>query len=270
MTQFNKTRALAAAFLVALGGGSFAQNLPPAIQALQKRDISVLGTFPSKSGLTAYAAMVDGRPIALYVAPGGHVITGMALGEDGKGADEEALAATIHKPLGEPAWKQLEATHWIADGKSTAPRIVYVFTDPNCPYCAKFWNDARPWVESGKVQLRHVIVGILTPTSRAKAAALLADKNPSEALAAYEGVHAPTTVETLGAGGQPRPLGDQGLKPLANVPPELAAQLDASKALMTSFGLQGTPGVLWRDAKGSVQKRVGVPASILWEVLGPL
>jgi thiol:disulfide interchange protein DsbG len=270
MTQFNRTKALAAAFLVASGGACLAQILPPALQALQKRGISVLDTFPSKTGLKAYAAMVDGRPVAFYVAPDGHVIAGAALGEDGKGADEEALDAVARRPLGEQGWKQLDASHWIADGKPTAPRVVYMFTDPNCPYCAKFWNDARPWVDSGKVQLRHVIVGILTPTSRAKAAALLADKNPSEALAAYEGVHAPATATKLAAGGQARPLGDQGLKPLTNVSPDLATQLDENKALMSFFGLQGTPGLLWRDVKGSVQKRTGASGPALYEILGPL
>ena len=49
--------------------------------------------------------------------------------------------------------------------KKDAPGTVYVFTDPNCPYCSKFWADARPWVDSGAVVLRHVMVGILTPTS---------------------------------------------------------------------------------------------------------
>ena len=66
------------------------------------------------------------------------------------------------------AWRQLEASHWIADGRDGA-RVVYVFTDPNCPYCNKLWSEARPRVAAGKIQLRHVIVGILTPTRPGKA-----------------------------------------------------------------------------------------------------
>ena len=82
----------------------------------------------------------------------------------------------ISKPLTEKTWKQLESSTWIADGSKKAPRVVYVFTDPNCPYCNKFWSDARPWVKADKVQLRHVMVGILGPTSPGKAAALLSAK----------------------------------------------------------------------------------------------
>ena len=122
--------------------------------------------------------------------------------------EQRAVAA-----VGSDAWRQLETSHWIADGR-TGARVVYVFTDLNCPYCNKLWSDARPWVNSGKVQLRHVIVGILTPTSPGKAAALLADKDPSATLAAYEGQNA-FTVATALASGRPRPLADGMQQPLA-------------------------------------------------------
>ena len=116
-------------------------------------------------------------------------------------------------PTSERIWGQLAQATWLADGQAKAPRTVYVFTDPNCPYCNKFWSDARPWVDSGKVQLRHVIVGILTPTSPGKAAALLADKNPAQALDAYERGHLAATLKAM-ASGRLRPLGDAGLQPL--------------------------------------------------------
>ncbi len=170
---------------------------------------------------------------------------------------------------GEGAWKQLEGSAWIADGSAKAARVVYVFTDPNCPFCAKLWADARPWVASGKVELRHVIVGILTPTSRAKAAALLTDRNPSQALAAYEGLHAPGTAKALAAGQRPQPLGDEGLKPMASIPAQTAEKLDANARLMASFGLPATPGLVWRDAKGAIHERAGAADSILPEIFGP-
>ena len=77
-------------------------------------------------------------------------------------------------------WKQAEAAHWINDGQAKAPQTVYVFTDPNCPYCNKFWADARPWVDSGKVELRHIMVGILTPTSAGKALIPHSGRGPGE------------------------------------------------------------------------------------------
>ena len=165
-------------------------------------------------------------------------------------------------------WGQLEKSHWIADGRAGAPRTVYVFTDPNCPYCNKLWADARPWVDAGKVQLRHVVVGILTPTSAGKAAALLNEKNPAAALDAYERGHVATNAKTL-ASGRPRPLGDDGLKPLAPVPPVLQARLDANAELMASFGMRATPALVWKDAYGRVQMSQGAPEGELAAIYGP-
>lgn len=261
--------AVTACLLAATATVAQAESLPPAIQALQRQGITIIGSFPSKTGLQAYAAMADGRPAALYVTPQGDVIAGTALDAGGLALDAAALDAAVRKPLTEASWKQLEASSWIADGKDGAPRIVYVFTDPNCPFCAKLWLDARPWVEAGKVQLRHVLVGILTPTSAGKAAALLTAKDPAEALRSYEGAHAPAAAKAMGAGARPRPLADGPLQPLRVVPPPVAAQLDAHARLMASLGMQATPALVWRDAKGAIQKRSGAPDAVLAEILGP-
>ena len=165
-------------------------------------------------------------------------------------------------------WGQLEKSHWIADGREGAPRTVYVFTDPNCPYCNKLWADARPWVDAGKLQLRHVMVGILTPTSAGKAAALLGAKDPAAALNAYERGHAASNAKLL-VSGCPKPLGDEGVEPLATVPPALAAQLDANAKLMASNGLRVTPALEWMDARGGVQMRQGAPIADLAAIFGP-
>ena len=165
-------------------------------------------------------------------------------------------------------WRQLEVSHWIADGRDGA-RVVYVFTDPNCPYCNKLWSDARPWVTAGTIQLRHVIVGILTPTSPGKAAALLADKDPAAMLAAYEGQNA-FTVSTALASGRPRPLADGVLKPLTSIATAQQAQLTANEQLMTSLKLRATPALVWRDEQGALRTRQGLPEGDLASIFGAL
>lgn len=246
-----------------------AAPLPAPLQALQRQGLEIVGTFPSPGGLIAYAAYMGQRPVALYLTPDGkHVVAGTLLDAEGKDATSDALDKVVGKPMGDAVWRQLEKSHWIADGREGAPRTVYVFTDPNCPYCNKLWSDARPWVDAGKVQLRHVMVGILTPTSAGKAAALLGDKNPSAALAAHERGHAASNEKTL-ASGRPKPLGDDGVKPLSVVPPALQARLDANVKLMATYGLQATPAVVWRDRAGSVQMRQGLPGNELAAIFGP-
>ena len=242
---------------------------PAAVQALEKKGVTIVGTLPAPGGLNAWAGYTGQHPVALYVTPDGkHVIAGTMFDAEGNEVAEDALEKVVRGPMTAGAWKQLESARWIQDGKADAPRTVYVFTDPNCPYCNKFWADARPWVDSGKVVLRHVIVGILTPTSPGKAAALLSDKNPSEALAAYERANARSNKENM-QGGRPRPLADDGLKPLASIPPAIQAQLDANEKLMASLGVQATPAMVWRDPGGAIQLRTGAPDSVLPVVLGP-
>lgn len=262
--------AAAALGLIGVPDVVLAQPRPAPVQALEKQGLTVVGSFPSQGGLSAYAAFVGQRPVALYLTPDGkHVIAGTLFDADGKNLTSAALEKAVSKPMTDGIWRQLEKSRWIADGRDVAPRTVYVFTDPNCPYCNKLWADARPWVDAGKVQLRHVMVGILTPTSEAKAAALLSAKDPVAALAAYERDHMASTAKAL-AGGRPRPLSDDGLKPLSSIPAALQTQLDANAKLMAAYGLQATPALIWRDDKGVVQMSQGVPEGGLTAVLGAL
>lgn len=244
-------------------------ELPPAIQALQRQGARIVGSLESTSGLKAYAAIAGGQPLPLYVTPDGrHVIAGMALDDAGRSADEAALDRATRTPLSSDTWKELEGSHWIADGHSDAPRVVYVFTDPNCPYCSRFWADARPWVDNGRVQLRHIIIGILAPSSPAKAAALLSDKNPPSLFSAYETARAQALGKTV-ATPHPNAKPEELLTIAATPSPAIGRWIEANDELMAKLGLNGTPGVVWRDVHGAIQRRAGVPDALLPEILGP-
>lgn len=253
-----KKRTLALATLSILAGAfplaAQSADWPAPIKALEKQGIEVVGSFDAPGGLTGYAGLVDQQPVVVYVtADGQHAIVGPMI--DGRGANlsQQPLEKLVGKPMTERIWKALEGSTWIRDGKSSAPRVVYAFTDPNCPYCNKFWNDARPWVDAGKVQIRHVIVGILGPTSPGKAAALLGAKNPEAALAQHEKTHA-----------------QGGVKPLATIPAKARAQLSANGQLMQQLGAQATPTIYYRDERGLLQQVQGAPSpQALGRIMGP-
>jgi len=166
-------------------------------------------------------------------------------------------------------WEQLERARWIADGRADAPRKVYVFLDANCKYCTKFWSDARPWVNAGKVQLRHIMVGVIAPSSAGRGAALLADPDPARRLAAFEQAHAFGVVRMM-AGGPHQTLEDPSLAPLDPVPDALARTLADHENLMHGFGLTGTPGIVFHAPDGRVVAKPGVATEDLPLVLGPL
>ncbi|AAZ98740.1 thiol:disulfide interchange protein DsbG [Thiobacillus denitrificans ATCC 25259] len=231
-----------------------AKNWPAPIMALQTEGVEVVGTFKAPGGLTGYAGRVGQQPLAIYLTSDGkYAIVGTMIDGKGNNLSEKPVADLVNKPMTEQVWQQLGQSTWVGDGKPTAPRVVYAFTDPNCPYCNKFWNDARPWVKSGKVQLRHVMVAILGPTSPGKAAAILAAKDPEAALTRHEQAHA-----------------TGGVKPLGRIPQKTAAQLEANQKLMQQLGSSATPTIFYKDASGKVRKIQGAPSTdLLTEVLGP-
>jgi thiol:disulfide interchange protein DsbG len=185
-------------------------------------------------------------------------------------AATEWTAAMERRDTPPVTWEQLEHTRWIADGRADAPRKVYVFLDANCKYCTKFWSDARPWVNAGKVQLRHIMVGVIAPSSTGKAATLLADPDPAGRLAAFEQAHAFGVVRMM-AGGPHQSLEDPNLVPLEPVPAALAGTLAANEDLMHSLHLQGTPGIVFRSQDGRhVVAKPGLTPEELPQVLGPL
>lgn len=233
--------------------GSLPQK-PPVIAAIEAQGLEVLGEFNAPSGLRGYAGLVGQQPVAVYAtADGQHAVVGTLVNAKGEDAGSEALQRLVAEPVSRRIWAQLEASEWIADGKPDAAHVVYTFSDPNCPFCNRFWQAARPWVDSGKVQLRHVMVGLIRSDSANKVATIYTSTSPSEALERNERAYA-----------------TGGIKPAATVPADVRRKLDANEKLMVELGFHGTPGILFRDGKGLVQRRSGMPAAAdLPVVLGP-
>lgn len=257
-----------AALMLSLTSPASASDLPHALRALQAEGLEVLGPLQTPAGVQGWAARAGNRPVALYAVPGGqYVIAGTLLDKDGDDLTRGPLQSATAPAISSDVWKQLESSTWLADGKPDAGRTVYVFTDPNCPYCAKSWADARPWVDAGHVQLRHVVVGMLTPTSPGMAAALLSAQDPAKALHDYEARQSAGVAAQM-ATGRLRPVNDEMLKPLDPIPSEIEGKLLANMALMQALSLRATPAFVWRDANGEVHQRTGMPPSEIEKVLG--
>lgn len=208
------------------------------IEALIQRGFEVHSVFDAPGGLKGFAGRANGEPLAAYLMPDGkHVIVGSML----DGAGNDLTAAQLKQHLPEPefaaAWPLLEKATWVREGSPDAKRVVYVFTDPECPYCKVFWQGAQPYLGK-EVQLRHVIVGILKPTSMGKAARILTAADPSRALIEHEMF---------------------GSEPLSSIPPAVRTKLEANSGLMQELGAPATPAVFYKDTRGKVRRVLGVP-----------
>jgi len=184
-------------------------------------------------------------------------------------AAEWSAGAAQTRAAAPATWDDLAHTRWIADGRDDAPLKVYVFMDANCKFCTKFWSDARPWVDSGKVQLRHIMVGVIAPSSNGKAATLLLDPNPARRLASFESAHA-FGVARMMAGGERHSLDDPKLPALDPIPPQISRTLQGHERLMTALGMRGTPGIVARGLDGRLIVRAGMTPEDLPSVLGAL
>lgn len=235
------TRIAALVTLSGFAGLSFAQDYPAPIEAMRDKGVEILDTFTAPSGLNGYAALYQGRPLAIYLtADKQHALIGSLLDAEGNDLTSAVIDEKINRPQSKVIWEKLEKeSHWVTEGAKNATKVVYVFTDPNCPYCKRFWNDAQPWVKSGKVQLRHIPVGVLGESSRKKAAYILAAKDQTKALIENESGKTPA---------KERAIADAQAK-----------QLDTNLQLMSQVGASGTPAILYQDATGMLQMHPGAP-----------
>jgi len=231
-----------------------AEELPAPIKSIEAKGAKIVGSFDAPGGLRGFAAQYQNRGMALYLtADGKNVIAGNLYDADGNDLSQAPLHKLVYGPMAKQVWGQMEKSNWIEDGKQDAPRTVYLFSDPNCPYCNMFWEQARPWVDSGKVQLRHIMVGIIREDSAAKAAALFTAKDPQLALHDHE---------KAGKGSK--------LKPLDTIPAPIQAKLDANMKLMEDLELSATPSIFYLDENGDLQQQQGAPSpDKLVKILGP-
>lgn len=139
----------------------------------------------------------------------------------------------------------IQQATWIRDGKSA--HVIYVFFDPNCPYCHKVFEMLRPQVQSGAVELRWVPIGKLMLTSLGKAAALLEDKDPTAALYRNERDFSRETGAFGGIEEEPLPREDT------------LRRLNANHALLKRSGNDAVPSLLFRTKEGKANLVVGAP-----------
>lgn len=135
----------------------------------------------------------------------------------------------------------------MAEGATHPHHLFYVVTDANCPYCNELWQKLRPFYGQG-LQVRYVMVGILSDSSPGKAAAILEARPPAAAL----------DKDEAGYGKLPDDLGG-GMRPLAKPKPRTLAALKSNERLMVDLGAQGTPVLIYLDSKGEMRVIQSVP-----------
>ena len=186
------------------------------------------------------------RSIATLVTAILFIATGnLVAAEPAKAGAQQKAAASI--------LADIKQATWIRDGKST--HIIYVFFDPNCPYCHKVFEMLRPQVARGEVELRWIPIGKLMLTSLGKAATMLEAKDPTEALYRNERGFSQETGSFGGVEEEPVPREDT------------LRRLNANHALLNRSGFDAVPALLFRTKDGQADLVRGAPPAAFFEKL---
>jgi len=220
-----------------------AEDLPAPVKAIEKQGITIIKSFDAPGGMKGYLGKYQEMGVTIYVTPDGkHAISGYMYDDAGTNLSEKLFNQELYGPAGRELWQRMEKADWILDGQKTAPRVVYVFADPYCPYCKQFWQQARPWVESGKVQIRTLMVGVIKPESPAAAAAILSAKDPAKSWHEYEQSNGKMTLAL------PK-----------NIPPAIMRSLNLNQKIMDDLGANATPAIYYMNEENVLQQAVGLP-----------
>ena len=229
-------------FLLLALPGLLAAEYPDAVQTLVDEGLKIETRFEAPGGLAGYVGRRNGRAVSLYLMPDGeHVVVGSMMDGFGQNLSTGHIRTYLPEIDLEGAWAQLEEAAWVAEGSQNPERVVYVFTDPNCGYCIIFREKARPLLERG-IQLRHIMVGVIQPSSFAKAASVIAADDPVKQLDFHDNEF-------------PR----NWLASSDNIPQKLRIKIDNNNRLMEALSVAVTPSVFYRAAGGQVRKIMGLP-----------
>lgn len=237
---------VAGAMVLSSAAATAATPYPKMIQGAVDSGVKVVKSFPVASGLTGWVLLQGGKHSLLYTTNDGKTaIAGALINEDGDNLNEHYAEKYFPKPDTAAMFKKLEQSTYVTEGTINNPKsLMYVFVDANCPFCHSTWKALQPYEKVG-LQVRWILVDTLGPTSMPKAIEVLAAKDKTAAFRKMELDHGKSWKPTAGM--------DAAGKPAA------ADKIRKNNELLHEFGMNGTPGLVWKDKQGKMQIKNGMP-----------
>jgi len=244
--SFVKSIAALTFSMLAFSTIAHAEDTPRQLQGIIDSGAQVVKTFPAASQMKGWVIAKDGRYMIIYSSADNQTLfVGDMIDASGKNLTEQYADQYIPKPDLTPLYSALEKSTYITEGTQKSPKsVIYVFFDPNCPFCHFAWQAFQHYETAG-LQVRWIPVAYLMETSTGKAAAILQARDRLVALAENEQKYDVKKHEG-------------GIKPV-KPNKSSAKQLQDNSEFMHSFGITGTPAIVWKDAQGKIQVKGGMP-----------
>jgi thiol:disulfide interchange protein DsbG len=228
------------------------QEVPPPLKNMVDAGFKIQRHFDAGHGLTGWVLAKNANVIHIVYTTADRqvMLIGDLVDEHGANLTEKSTSEFSGHPELEPLFAQLEKSAFIETGEHDHPRrTVYVIFDANCPFCSAAYQSLRASNSAG-LRVRWVPVAYLRPDSQGRAAAILESSDPAAALKSNEE-------------GFDKTAHTGGIAPLAHPAPSSVASLEANNALMDKLKVTATPGWIYRDDQGQIQRQVGLPEPMM-------
>jgi len=117
-------------------------------QKLEQQGYNFVKQIDAPEGLEGWSGYKDEYPSTIFLSKDqNYYIVGNLFDANNHNLSEVAINTHVKSVVLDEIWKSLENSTWIQDGKTDAAKIVYVFSDVNCPYCHSFWQQAQPDIQ---------------------------------------------------------------------------------------------------------------------------
>ncbi len=248
--------------------------VPPAVSALLKENSTAV-YLGEQFGYESWILAGPAQKQVVYVQDGGQIaLSGTMTDENGtnlsalqlieaakSGKLENLTEMTEVSAPNQPANQGL-GDRFLSEiaqlrGVSVGPKdgkTIYVFMDPNCPYCHEFDQNVRAQIAAGKsVQMQVMPAPILGSDSRDKVLRIYSAGSPSQAWDQY-----------MADGKLPEAVTDAAVK--ADAEQSIQANLNS----MIRWNLNVVPFIAWRNADGRVMINYGTPKDMreFWHSVG--
>ena len=218
--------------------------------------VTILQTRPGPPGMTAALISAGGREGVVWIIGNDSAVTvGDVRNAKGENLTKQMAIrmGLVPKPISpSEVAKKVNGLNTFTLG-SRGPEIT-VFVDPNCIFCHQLYVQAQPFMRAGKLRLRVVMVGFLKPTSFGKAAAILMQPDPAQALATDETAFDVTHEEG-------------GIKPAKAIPRPIKQSVQENTRLLSRSGTEATPTLLFSDNTGRWKIIHGLPRDNIASIL---
>lgn len=149
----------------------------------------------------------------------------------GEKTTEAAASIPASQPVSIAAIREHAKGFQVGSMSMMRSREVFVFFDPQCPFCGQLWADTQPMLSEAR--FTWIPIAILRPVSARQGGAILTADNPAALMTEHE------QLLLRGRGGIDAPAPDR----------ETMEILRKNTALFESFGGSGVPYIVGTHAR---------------------